>query len=74
MIREKRERKKMANQTEIRVIELNEAVGLEDGVTVHSYQYTIQYRNDRGPWVSLPVIRIENDRDTYERMKDGADG
>ena len=64
----------MADKTEMRVIELNEAVGLEDGTTVQSYQYTIQYRNDRGPWISLPVIRIEDDRDTYKRMKDGADG
>jgi hypothetical protein len=62
----------MTDQTELRVIELSEAVGLDDGMTVHSYEYTIQYRNDQGPWISLPVTRTTA-RGAYQRMKDGAD-
>jgi hypothetical protein len=64
------------SDTELRVIELHEAVELDDGLTMSSYQYAIQYRNEttHGLWRTVPVTRIENDRDTYQRMKDGADG
>lgn len=65
----------MTDQTEMRVIELQEAVDMGNGMTMQGYEYTIQYRNKTTHWLwrTLPVIRIENDRDTYERMKDGAD-
>jgi hypothetical protein len=68
--------RQMTDQTELRVIELQETVDLGDGMTMQGYEYTIQYRNDstHGLWRTVPVTRIENDRDTYQRMKDGADG
>jgi hypothetical protein len=64
----------MTDQTELRVIELREAVDLGDGTVMRGYEYTIQYRNEAtyGLWRTVPVTRIENDRDTYQRMKDGA--
>jgi len=68
--------RQMTDQTELRVIELQETVDLGDGMTMQGYEYTIQYRNEttHGLWRTVPVTRIENDRDTYQRMKDGADG
>ncbi len=64
----------MTDQTEIRVIELSETVDLGDGKAMQGYEYTIQYRNDKGPWITVPVTLIKNDRKTYQRMKDGASG
>ena len=63
----------MRDQTELRVIELQETVDLGDGTAMQGYEYTIQYRNDQGPWISLPVVRTYS-REEYQRMKDGAHG
>jgi hypothetical protein len=60
----------MTDQTELRVIELIETV---EGLDHPHFEYNIQYRNDRGPWISLPVTRTTA-REAYQRMKDGADG
>jgi hypothetical protein len=57
------------NQTELRVIELVETV---EGETEPFFDHTIQYRNDGGQWISLPVVRVF-DRDTYEMMQGGAE-
>lgn len=59
----------MTNQTELRVIELVETV---EGETEPFFDHTIQYRNDGGQWISLPVVRVF-DRDTYEMMQGGDD-
>jgi len=61
----------MTDQTEMRVVELTEFVE-RDGVKKPESEYVIQYRNDGGLWISLPVVRVF-DRDKYRRMKDGAD-
>jgi hypothetical protein len=65
----------MTDQTEIRVIQLRETVDLGDGMAMEGYEHAIQYRNDDGPWVTVtvPVTQTYN-RNTYQRMKDGADG
>jgi hypothetical protein len=57
------------DQTEIRMIEL-----MQDVEQVR-LQYAIQYRNKttHGLWTTLPVVRTSN-KETYQRMKDGADG
>jgi hypothetical protein len=60
---------RMTDQTELRVIELIETV---EGLGHPHFEYNIQYRNDQGPWISLPVTRT-TDRGAYQRMKDGAD-
>jgi hypothetical protein len=57
-------------RTEIRVIELIETV---EGLDHPRFEYNIQYRNDQGPWISLPVVRTYS-REEYQRMKDGAHG
>ena len=63
------------SETKIRVVELHETVDLGEGKTLSSYEYAIQYRNKttHGLWLSVPVIRIDNNRDRYERMRDGSD-
>ena len=61
----------MTDQTKMRVIELTKIVE-RDGKKGPESEYVIQYRNDGGPWISLPVVRVF-DRDKYRRMKDGAD-
>lgn len=60
----------MSDQTELRVVQLRESVEADNA----SYEYAIQYRNEttHGLWRTLPVINIHNDREKYERMKDGA--
>lgn len=65
----------MADKVEIRVIELEEFEEIKDGMSVSSYEYTVQYRTggSGGRWLSVPVTSIVNDRKKYERMKDGAD-
>jgi hypothetical protein len=59
----------MTDQTELRVIELIETV---EGLDHPHFEYNIQYRNDQGPWITVPVARTTA-RETYQRMKDGAD-
>ena len=59
----------MADQTEMRVVELNEIVNPPG---IEMCEYVIQYRNDGGRWISLPVVLVF-DKDKYQRMKDGAD-
>ena len=59
----------MTDQTEIRVIELIETV---EGLDHPRFEYNIQYRNDQGPWITVPVTRTTA-REAYQRMKDGAD-
>ena len=63
-------KKEKRSQTEIRVIELIETV---EGLDHPRFEYNIQYRNDQGPWISLPVVRTYS-REEYQRMKDGAHG
>ena len=56
-------------RTEMRVIELIEyRLDLEEPYI----EYDIQYRNDRGPWITIPVTRTQ-DRERYDRMKGGSD-
>ena len=62
----------MTDQIEMRVVELTEVVE-RDGVKKPESEYVIQYRNDGGRWISLPVVLVF-DKDKYQRMKDGADG
>lgn len=56
-------------RTEIRVIELIEDV---KGFDEPHVQYAIQYRNDHGPWITVPVSRT-TDKEKYRRMEVGAD-
>lgn len=56
---------------EMRAIELTEFVEDQD---IPHIEYSIQYRNDKGPWITIPVVRIMQDRHRYERMKGGSDG
>jgi hypothetical protein len=56
---------------EMRVIELTEFL---DGPDIPHIEHRIQYRNDKGPWITIPVVRIIDDRQRYARMKGGSDG
>jgi hypothetical protein len=64
-----KKKKEKRRQTEMRVIELTEMV---EGLDHPQSEYRIQYRNGRGPWITVPVTRTF-DRKEYLRMKDGAD-
>lgn len=50
-------------KTELRVIELSD---IADDVC----EYAVQYRNDQGPWITVPVKRVFSQAE-YDRMKEG---
>ena len=62
------------SESDIRVIQHQKTIEFDEGVTCSTYEYVIQYRNKatKGMWCSVPVIKIKDDLERYQRLKDGS--